>query len=82
MSQSTSERFEPTHRLDIIGETCPYPAVATLETMSSLRPGEILEVVTDCAQSINNIPADARNHGYEVLQIQQDGPVIRYLLRR
>ena len=46
----------------------------TLEAMPQLKPGEILEVVSDCPQSINNIPLDAKNHGYEVLEIQQDGP--------
>jgi TusA-related sulfurtransferase len=30
-------------------------------------------VVSDCPQSINNIPQDARNYGYTVLDIQQDG---------
>ena len=50
--------------------------------MQKLQPGEILEVVSDCPQSINNIPLDARNHGHEVLEIQQDGPTIRYLIRR
>ncbi len=44
--------------------------------------GEILEVVSDCPQSINNIPLDARNHGYTVLDIQQDGPTIRYLIQK
>ncbi|ABI59262.1 MULTISPECIES: sulfurtransferase-like selenium metabolism protein YedF [Nitrosomonas] len=72
----------PDFRLDMIGEPCPYPAVATLEAMPQLRPGQILEVISDCPQSINNIPIDARNHGYEVLEIQQDGPTIRYLIRR
>ncbi len=52
----------PDYRLDMVGEPCPYPAVATLEAMPSLQKGEILEVVSDCPQSINNIPLDARNH--------------------
>ena len=50
--------------------------------MPSLQPGQILEVVSDCPQSINNIPLDCKNYGYEVLEIQQDGPTIRYLIRR
>ena len=50
--------------------------------MPQLAPGQILEVISDCPQSINNIPLDAKNHGYEVLEIQQDGPTIRYLIRR
>lgn len=35
-----------------------------------------------CSQPISNIPLDARNHGHEVLEIQQVGPTIRYLIRR
>ena len=64
----------PDYRLDMVG--------ATLEAMPSLQKGEILEVVSDCPQSINNIPLDARNHGYTVLDIQQDGPTIRYLIQK
>ncbi len=48
----------PDYRLDMVGEPCPYPAVATLEAMPQLK-GEIPEVVSDCPQSINNIPLDA-----------------------
>lgn len=49
---------------------------------AAAKKGEILEVVSDCPQSINNIPLDARNHGYTVLDIQQDGPTIRYLIQK
>ena len=59
----------PDYRLDMVGEP-------------SLQKGEILEVVSDCPQSINNIPLDVRNHGYTVLDIQQDGPTIRYLIQK
>ena len=38
----------PDYRLDMVGEPCPYPAVATLEAMPQLKKGEILEVVSDC----------------------------------
>jgi TusA-related sulfurtransferase len=72
----------PDFRLDLCGEPCPYPAVATLEAMTELQPDEILEVLSDCPQSVNNIPADARRHGYRVLQVEQQGPTVRYLLQR
>lgn len=29
----------PDYRLDMVGEPCPYPAVATLEAMPSLKKG-------------------------------------------
>jgi TusA-related sulfurtransferase len=72
----------PNYSLNMMGEPCPYPAVATLEALPQLMPGEILEVLSDCPQSINNIPVDAKNHGYEVLLVEQNGPTIRYLIRK
>ncbi|MDN5096161.1 sulfurtransferase-like selenium metabolism protein YedF, partial [Aliarcobacter butzleri] len=53
-----------------------------LEAMKELKDGEILEVISDCPQSINNIPADAKNHGYKVLLIDSDGPTIRYIIQK
>jgi TusA-related sulfurtransferase len=78
----TEKPYTPDFRLDMQGEPCPYPAVAMLEVMPQLQPGQILEVISDCPQSINNIPLDAKNHGYQMLEIQQEGPTIRYLIRR
>lgn len=75
-------KYIPDYHLDMMGETCPYVAIATLEAMAQLEPGEILEVVTRCSQSINNVPPDAVNHGYQVLEVQQDGSAVRYLIRR
>ena len=59
----------PDYRIDMQGEPCPYPAINTLEAMKELNDGEILEIISDCPQSINNIPVDAKNHGYKVLLI-------------
>jgi TusA-related sulfurtransferase len=76
------EDRSPDFMLDLRGEPCPYPAVATMEAMRSLKPDEVLEVLSDCPQSINAIPADARSLGYTVLRVQQNGPTITYWLAR
>lgn len=76
------ETIIPTYRLDMQGEPCPYPALKTLEAMKSLKQGEILEIISDCPQSINNIPQDATNHGYKVLNIDSSGPTIQYLIQK
>jgi len=72
----------PNYRIDMQGEPCPYPAISTLEAMKELKSGEILEVISDCPQSINNIPVDAKNHGYKLLLIDSDGPTIRYVIQK
>ncbi|PPK62687.1 sulfurtransferase-like selenium metabolism protein YedF [Malaciobacter marinus] len=76
------DEIVPDYRLDMQGEPCPYPAVNALETMKDLKKGEILEIISDCPQSINNIPADAKNHGYEVLEVDSSGPTIKYVIRK
>ncbi|WP_025820799.1 sulfurtransferase-like selenium metabolism protein YedF [Shewanella marina] len=70
------------YQLDMTGESCPYPSVATLETMLTLETGEVLEVLSDCAQSIHNIPADIKNFGYQLLNIIQEGSDIRFYIRK
>ncbi|SUT96386.1 sulfurtransferase-like selenium metabolism protein YedF [Actinobacillus lignieresii] len=72
----------PDYTLYMLGEPCPYPAIATLETLPTLQEGEILEVLSDCAQSINNIPVDVKNHGYTLLSVEQDGATLRYLIKK
>ena len=43
--------ISPDYTLDTLGEPCPYPAIVMLETMPQLQKGEILELLSDCAQS-------------------------------
>lgn len=74
--------IQPNYRLDLQGEPCPYPAVRTLEVLPELKKGEILEVISDCPQSINNIPIDVKNHGYTLLKVEQLGATIRYLIQK
>lgn len=49
-----------TYSLNLQGEACPYPAIATLDVLPKLKSGEILEVLCDCPQSINSIPQDVK----------------------
>jgi len=42
----------------------------------------VLEVLCDCPQAINSIPYDARNRGFEVLKIEQDGPTLRFIIKK
>ncbi|QOY51130.1 sulfurtransferase-like selenium metabolism protein YedF [Candidatus Sulfurimonas baltica] len=72
----------PTHRLDMHGEPCPYPAIKTLEALRSLDDDDILEIISDCPQSINNIPMDVQNHGFQVLHVDTSTPSVRYFVKR
>ncbi|QOR01540.1 MULTISPECIES: sulfurtransferase-like selenium metabolism protein YedF [unclassified Campylobacter] len=70
------------YSLNLEGEACPYPAIATLEALKELKSGEILEILCDCPQSINSIPHDATNRGFKVLEIDQNGPSLKFLIQK
>jgi len=72
----------PTHRLDMQTEPCPYPAIKTIEALRELGDDDILEVISDCPQSINNIPLDVQKHGYKLLHIDSSSPSVRYFVKR
>ncbi|MDE5914432.1 MAG: sulfurtransferase-like selenium metabolism protein YedF, partial [Campylobacter jejuni] len=50
--------------------------------LPKLKSGEILEVLCDCPQSINSIPQDVKNRGFKVLEIDQSGPTLRFLIQK
>ncbi|EDP6854090.1 sulfurtransferase-like selenium metabolism protein YedF [Campylobacter upsaliensis] len=70
------------YSLNLEGEACPYPAIATLDALDELKSGEILEVLCDCPQSIHSIPNDVKNRGSKVLEIDQDEPTLRFLIQK
>ena len=72
---------EGTYTLDLQGEACPLPAIALVDALPSLKKGEVLELICDCPQSINSIPYDAKNRGFEILSVEQDGPTIRFIIK-
>lgn len=37
-----------TYSINLQGEACPYPAIATLDVLFELKSGEVLEVLCDC----------------------------------
>lgn len=72
----------PSRVLDLRGETCPYPPVYTLEELSDMEPGEVLEVLTDNPPSIHTIPFYATKQGHELLaEPIRNGAVYHLFLR-
>ncbi len=61
-----SSSGEPTQRLDLIGEVCPYTFVRTRLTLESMAIGETLRVVVDFEPATRNIPRSAREWGQDV----------------
>lgn len=55
----------------------PLPPVALINP----KKLKVLELIYNYPQSINSIPYDAKNRGFEVLSVEQDGPTIRFIIK-
>lgn len=74
--------LDPDYRLDLRGEPCPYPLMHTLEALSGLPEGQIVEVLADCPQAFRAVPEEAVRHGHELLQAPlREGPSMTFLFK-
>lgn len=69
---------QPDCWIDLRGESCPYPVMHTLDALTGLTAGTVLEVVTDRTQAFRNVPEEAASHGYDVVAQIRDGPEMRF----
>ena len=73
----------PDFEIDLCGESCPYPVIHTLEALHGLKPGQTLEVTTDCPQAYRNVPDDATAAGHELIgEPTRQGARMTFVFRR
>jgi tRNA 2-thiouridine synthesizing protein A len=61
------------HTLDARRLLCPLPVIRTQERVTSLQPGDTLDVLCTDPGALNDIPAWCRVHGHEVTATRRDG---------
>ena len=69
-------------RKDFRGVACPMNFVKTKIVLSTMEPGQLLEILLDDGQPINNVPGSVRNEGHEVLSTEKEGDYWRVLIRK
>jgi len=57
--------------LDVRGYVCPYPVIYARKAMDKLRPGEVLETITDNPPSCENVPRALKDDGHEVIAVEK-----------
>lgn len=59
--------------LDCLGLYCPMPIIKTAEKIKELTIGEILEVISDDAGIVEDMPNWCKMTGQEFLCIEEEG---------
>lgn len=70
------------HKLDARGRICPLPLFYTKRKIDGLKTGEELEVLTDDAIAKNTIPRWIKEHGHEIVKIEESGSDFKVIIRK
>ncbi|MCK4914780.1 MAG: sulfurtransferase TusA family protein [Candidatus Eisenbacteria sp.] len=68
--------------LDMTGYFCPEPVIRVNEAIGDVGVGEVLELLADDPSSKPDIQSWTKRTGHELISIEEDGGVFRFLLRR
>jgi tRNA 2-thiouridine synthesizing protein A len=69
-------------KIDCLGLFCPMPILKTREAMKTLRIGQILEMTSDDPASEPDMRSWSAKTGHELLEIDRDGTVYRFVIRK
>lgn len=72
----------PDGKLDCIGLFCPLPILKTREALKPMAPGEVLEMTSDDPASEADMKSWSARTGHELVQIERQGAVFRFLVRK
>jgi TusA-related sulfurtransferase len=76
------EGLRADRRLDTVGLFCPLPIIRTSETVSRMRPGEVLEVLSDDRVILIDMPAWCRSMGHGFIGARQEGEEFHLFVRK
>ena len=67
-------KTEPPHvKLDLSGLTCPAPLLGAKRVVDDLEPGQVLELVSDCPGTRDDLFIWARQTGNDLLRVEHEG---------
>jgi len=68
--------------LDTFGLLCPMPIIKTAAKMKELKPGDVLEVLSDDPGIQEDMPAWCITSGNELILLEEQGDEFRAYVRK
>ncbi len=68
--------------LNLEGLLCPIPVVKVSQAVKNMNTGDILEATASDPGVLVDIPAWARVSGNEVVSMEKEGKVIRFMIKK
>ena len=77
-----SEELSVEKVLDLKGLACPMPVVKVSKGIKEVEIGQLIEAHTTDPGSLTDFPAWARTSGNEIVKTEQEGDIIKGVVRR
>ncbi|WP_428909973.1 CoA-disulfide reductase [Niallia sp. Krafla_26] len=68
--------------VDVTGLTCPMPIVKLKKGIETMDSNLILELHATDRGTLSDLPAWSKNAGHTILKTEQDGPVIKFWIKK
>jgi TusA-related sulfurtransferase len=84
IAMSTEKNHEkPLVTLDLCGLNCPAPLLGAKHVIDDLRPGQVMQLISDCPGTSDDLFAWSRHTGNEVIATDRLGGLrVAYTIRR
>jgi tRNA 2-thiouridine synthesizing protein A len=79
---STQSPQAPALTLDLKGLLCPLPVVKIAQAIKKVNVGDTVEATATDPGVLADIPAWARTSGNEVVSMERQDKIIRFVVRR
>jgi tRNA 2-thiouridine synthesizing protein A len=77
-----AQTVEANVKLNLEGLLCPIPVVKVSQAVKTMKVGDILEATATDPGVMADIPAWTKSTGNELVTIEKDGKLIRFLIKR
>ena len=72
-----------TKSVDSRGMACPYPSFESVKAVNTIKPGDVLEVLTDNEESaLRSIPSVCDKRAWEFLVLQESKELWRVRIKK
>jgi len=77
-----AQTVEASVKLNLEGLLCPIPVVKVSQAVKTMKVGDVLEATATDPGVMADIPAWTKSTGNELISMEKDGKLIRFLIKR
>jgi tRNA 2-thiouridine synthesizing protein A len=77
-----TQAIESNVKLNLEGLLCPIPVVKVSQAVKNMNVGDVLEATATDPGVMADIPAWTKSTGNELISMEKDGKLIRFLIKR